>query len=185
MKVFLNPGHAPNGIPDPGAKNTETGLRECDVAKNIADLVEKYLVAAGVDVVGNIQSDNLFYDSDYPQPCVCAKANASGADIFVSIHCNAFDCEAHGTETYAYAPGGEGEKLAGCINDQVVRSLGTLDRGVKFRDDYIVLKHTDMTAVLVETAFIDSDTDEPLLRERQDDFARAIARGITDYEQSL
>ena len=33
MKVFLNPGHAPNGIPDPGAKNTETGLRECDVAK--------------------------------------------------------------------------------------------------------------------------------------------------------
>lgn len=185
MKVFLNPGHAPDGIPDTGAKNAETGLRECDVAKNIADLVEKYLVAAGVDVVGNIQSDNLFYDSDYPQPCVCAEANASVADIFVSIHCNAFDCEAHGTETYAYAPGGEGEKLAECINNQIVRSLGTLDRGVKFRNDYIVLRHTDMAAVLVETAFIDSDTDEPLLRERQDDFARAIARGITDYEQSL
>lgn len=181
MKVFLNPGHAPNGIPDTGAKNAETGLRECDVAKNIADLVEKYLVAAGVDVVGNIQSDNLFYDSDYPQPCVCAEANASGADIFVSIHCNAFDGVAHGTETFAYAPGGEGEKLAGCINDQIVKSLGTLDRGVKFRDDYIVLKHTNMPAVLVETAFIDS-IDEPLLREKQDDFARAIARGVTDHE---
>ena len=89
---------------------------------------------------------------------------------------------AHGTETFAYAPGGEGEKLAGCINNQIVKSLGTLDRGVKFRDDYIVLKHTDMTAVLVETAFIDSDIDEPLLRTQQDDFARAIARGITDYE---
>lgn len=182
MKVFLNPGHAPNGNPDPGAANDNTGLRECDVAKNIADLVEKYLVAAGVNVVGNIQSNNLFYDSDYPQPCVCAEANASGADIFVSIHCNAFDGVAHGTETFAYAPGSEGEKLAGCINDQVVRSLGTLDRGVKFRDDYIVLRHTDMTAVLVETAFIDSDIDEPLLRTKQDDFARAIARGITDYE---
>lgn len=185
MKVFLNPGHAPDGIPDTGAKNAETGLRECDVAKNIADLVEKYLVAAGVEVVGNIQSDNLYYDSGYPQPCVCAEANASGADIFVSIHCNAFDGEAHGTETFAYAPGGEGEKLAGCINNQIVASLGTLDRGVKFRDDYIVLEHTDMTAVLVETAFIDSDIDEPLLRTKQDDFARAIARGITDYEQSL
>ena len=185
MKVFLNPGHAPDGIPDTGAKNAETGLRECDVAKNIADLVEKYLVAAGVEVVGNIQSYNLYYDSDYPQPCVCAEANASGADIFVSIHCNAFDGEAHGTETFAYAPGGEGEKLAGCINNQIVASLGTLDRGVKFRDDYIVLEHTDMTAVLVETAFIDSDIDEPLLRTKQDDFARAIARGITDYEQSL
>lgn len=182
MKVFLNPGHAPDGIPDTGAKNAETGLRECDVAKNIADLVEKYLVAAGVEVVGNIQSDNLYYDSDYPQPCVCAEANASGADIFASIHCNAFDGAAHGTETFAYAPSGEGEKLAGCINNQIVASLGTLDRGVKFRDDYIVLKHTDMTAVLVETAFIDSDIDEPLLRAKQDDFARAIARGITDYE---
>ena len=182
MKVFLNPGHAPDGIPDTGAKNAETGLRECDVAKHIADLVEKYLVAAGVDVVGNIQSDNLYYDSDYPQPCVCAEANASGADIFVSIHCNAFDCEAHGTETYAYASGGEGEKLAECINNQIVDALGTLDRGVKFRDDYIVLKHTDMTAVLVETAFIDSDIDEPLLRAKPDDFARAIARGITDYD---
>lgn len=182
MKVFLNPGHSPNGLPDPGAKNVRTGLRECDVAKHIADLVEKYLTAAGVEVVGNIQSDNLFYDSDYPQPCVCAEANASGADIFVSIHCNAFDCEAHGTETYAYAPGGEGTKLAECINDQIVNSLDTLDRGVKYRPDYIVLKHTDMTAVLVETAFIDSDIDEPLLKERQDDFARAIARGVTDYE---
>lgn len=182
MKVFLNPGHAPGGIPDTGAKNAETGLRECDVAKNIADLVEKYLVAAGVEVVGNVQSDNLYYDSDYHQPCVCAEANASGADIFVSIHCNAFDCEAHGTETYAYASGGEGEKLAGCINNQIVDALGTLDRGVKYRQDYIVLKHTDMTAVLVETAFIDSDIDEPLLRAKQDDFARAIARGVTDYE---
>ena len=182
MKVFLNPGHSPNGIPDTGAKNAETGLRECDVAKHIANLVEKYLTAAGVEVVGNIQSDNLYYDSDYPQPCVCAEANASGADIFVSIHCNAFDCDAHGTETYAYTSGGEGEKLACCINDQIVGALGTLDRGVKFRQDYIVLRHTDMPAVIVETAFIDSDIDEPLLRVKQDDFARAIARGITDYE---
>lgn len=184
MKVFLNPGHAPNGEPDPGAMNPETHLRECDVAKAIADLVKKYLVAAGVEVVGNLQSDNLYYDSDYPQPCVCAEANDSGADIFISIHCNAFDGAAHGTETYCYGPG-EGEKLAGCINDQIVSALGTLNRGVKYQPGYIVLKHTNMAAVLVETAFIDSDIDEPLLRKRQDDFARAIARGVTDYEQSL
>ena len=181
MKVFLNPGHAPNGVPDPGASNPETHLRECDVAKNIANLVEKYLTAAGVEVVGNLQSDNLYYDSDYDQVCVCATANDSGADIFVSIHCNAFDGAAHGTETYCYGPG-SGEKLAECINDQIVEALGTLDRGVKYQPSYIVLKHTNMPAVLVETAFIDSDIDEPLLREKQDDFARAIARGITDYE---
>ena len=37
MRVFLNPGHAPDGNPDPGACGY--GLRECDVTKNVADLV--------------------------------------------------------------------------------------------------------------------------------------------------
>ena len=31
MKVFLNPGHASGGHPNPGAVNSESGLRECDV----------------------------------------------------------------------------------------------------------------------------------------------------------
>jgi len=55
MKVFLNPGHAPDGNPDPGACGC--GLRECDVAKSVADLVEHYLVAAGVEVVGNLHAE--------------------------------------------------------------------------------------------------------------------------------
>ena len=38
-----------------------------------------------------------------------------------------------------------------------------------------------MPAVLVELAFIDNEDDATLLGERQDDFARAIARGVTDY----
>ena len=38
-----------------------------------------------------------------------------------------------------------------------------------------------MPAVLVETAFIDNPDDAKLLVEREDDFARAIARGVTDY----
>ena len=38
-----------------------------------------------------------------------------------------------------------------------------------------------MPAVLVELAFIDNVGDAALLRDRQDAFARAIARGVTDY----
>ena len=49
MKVFLNPGHAPNGNPDPGACGC--GLRESDVTKLVTDLVADYLSAAGVEVV--------------------------------------------------------------------------------------------------------------------------------------
>ena len=72
MRVFLNPGHAPDGNPDPGACGY--GLRECDVARNAADLVAGYLIAAGVEVVGCLQSDSLHE--------VVTASNNSGADVF-------------------------------------------------------------------------------------------------------
>ena len=176
MRVFLNPGHAPNGNPDPGACGW--GLRECDVVKNIADLVAGYLTAAGVEVVGCLQSDSLHE--------VVSASNRSDADVFVSIHCNACNGNANGTETWHYYGSGEGEKLAQCIQNQIVDALGTVDRGTKGAKSGVnglyVLSNTDAVAVLVELAFIDHEGDAGLLRSRQDEFARAIARGVTDYE---
>lgn len=181
MKAFLNPGHSPNGRPDPGACNEELDLRECDIAKSIADRVQNYLELAGVEVVENLQSNNL--DGDDPdQPCICDRANASGADIVISIHCNSFGGPARGTETLIYGAGGEGEKLARCIQSQIVDALGTADRGIKERPGLAVLRETTMPAVLVETAFISDPNDAELLKTKQDEFARAIARGVTDYE---
>ena len=77
------------------------------------------------------------------------------------------------------------QKLAECVQNQIVTSLGTVDRGLKDRPNLYVLKHTDMPAILVETAFIDNGEDAELLRDKSTDFAAAIARGITDYEQTL
>ena len=177
MKVFLNPGHAPNGEPDPGAVNETTGLRECDVAKNVADKVEYYLNAAGV-ATEQLQSDSLGE--------ICQAANDSGADLFISIHCNSAEAAAAtGTETWACAGSSAGHALAACIQNQIVDALGTVDRGVKTATPGVnglyVLTNTDAPAVLVELAFISNDDDEQLLEEKQDDFARAIARGVTDY----
>lgn len=177
MKVFLNPGHAPNGNPDPGAVNETTGLRECDVAKNVADLVAYYLNAAGVST-DVLQSDSLGEISQ--------AANDSGADLFISIHCNSAEAAAAtGTETWACAGSSAGHALAACIQNQIVDALGTVDRGVKTATPGVnglyVLTNTDAPAVLVELAFISNDDDEQLLEEKQDDFARAIARGVTDY----
>ena len=180
MKVFLNPGHCP-GV-DSGAVNQTTGSQEADVALSIGKLVKGYLEAAGCEVQ-LLQSDNLMYDGE--GPCVCDTANEWPADIFVSIHCNAANTEAHGTEVEIYPGSDESQRLGQCIQSQIVDSLGTTDRGLKERPGLCVLKHTDMPAVLVETAFIDNDEDAELLTNRQDDFARAIARGVTDYEQGL
>lgn len=176
MKIFVNPGHCP-GV-DSGAVNANSGMQEADVALAVGNLVAYYLERAGCEVQ-LLQSDNLMYDGD--GPCVCASANSWPADLFVSIHCNAASSDASGTEV-EIMPGSDGSiRLGGCIQRQIVDSLHTVDRGLKERPNLCVLKNTDMPAVLVEMAFISNDSDAQLLADRQDDFARAIARGITDY----
>lgn len=184
MKVFINPGH--DLVYDSGAVNPNSGLRECDVSAKVGNAVKEYLEAAGCECQ-LLQSDNLYWDSQYADRnvSVVQSANDWPADIFISIHCNAANGQARGTEVECYSRMSNGGNLAQCIQNQIVGALGTVDRGVKEMPGLIVLKHTDMPAVLVETAFIDNDDDATLLVDRSDDFAAAIARGVTDYECSL
>lgn len=174
MKICINAGHAPNGNPDPGAVGA-TGLRESDVTHDIMQLVMYYLQQIDYETI-QVQDDNL--------QSICDASNKFGADLFVSIHCNAAaNTDAKGTETLCYTTGGESEKLASSIQKQIIDSLGTVERGVKIGSGLYVLKHTDCPAVLVECAFISNSEDEALLAsdEGKEGFARAIARGITDY----
>ena len=177
MRIFINPGH---GGTDPGACGN--GLREADVAFNIARRVESYLQDVGYDVkvfqLGGVDDD---------LETICDESNAWDADIFVSIHCNAGG--GTGTETYYLCGANISELLAICIQQQIVNSLPTVDRGLKTKifgsdgcpHDVFVCKYTDCPAVLVETAFIDNAYDANLLRDNEDNFAAAIARGITDF----
>ncbi|MGE1061784.1 N-acetylmuramoyl-L-alanine amidase [Megasphaera paucivorans] len=184
MKVFINPGHDQNY--DSGAVNPNSGLKECDVVARVGNRVKNYLEAAGCEVQ-LLQSDNLYFDSQYnDRPvAVCVAANDWPADIFISIHCNAANTQARGTEVECYDSNDSGGQLAQCIQSQIINSIGTVDRGVKEMPGLIVLKHTNMPSCLVEMAFIDNKADAQLLIDSEDDFARAIARGITDYEGTL
>ena len=178
FRCMVNGGH--DRTFDSGAVNPNTGLREADVVYNVGILLEKYLNAVGIET-GFIQSDNLYYD--HPGlPCVIEEANSGDYDLFISLHCNAFNNgTAKGTETLVYSFGGTSEKLAECIQKQIIDTFHTVDRGLKERPGLLVLSKTDMPAVLVEMAFIDNEEDEKLLANNQDDFARAIARGVTDF----
>ena len=61
---------------------------------------------------------------------------------------------------------------------------GYIDRGVKERKSLCVLRKTYMPAALVELGFIDSG-DVNLLKEHQEDMAKAVARGITDFWRTI
>lgn len=171
MRITINGGHFPGH--DSGAVG-QTGLQEADVNRDLMSKVADYLRAVSYDVL-EVQINTLRHIID--------ASKEFGADLFVSIHCNgSIDTEAKGTETFCYTLGDDSEKLAICIQNQIISYLGTVDRGVKTGNFY-VLRMANCPAVLVETAFISNESDEALLadEEKRDEFAAAIARGITDY----
>jgi N-acetylmuramoyl-L-alanine amidase len=113
----------------------------------------------------------------------CDISDFAGADVFASIHCNrvANIPEAKGTEIFCFAGSVTGRKLAQCIQAQLV-GLGMVDRGVKTTPLYVT-GHTEAVAALVELGFLSNTEDAAKLGDPhwQDEFARAVARGLTDY----
>ena len=107
-------------------------------------------------------------------------ANRNGADLFVSIHCNAGG--GTGTETYYCTGSNDGKVFATYIQEGILDEVGLRNRGVK-NARYAVLRNTNMTAALVETGFIDSANDAKYLgsEKYQQAFAEGIAKGICNY----
>jgi N-acetylmuramoyl-L-alanine amidase len=180
-KVFIKAGHAPNGLPDPGAIGP-AGLRECDVALAVREYLESYLHGAGIET-RLMQDDSL--------SAVCGASNNYRPDCFVSVHCNGFASPAaKGMEIYT----SPGQTAADPLADAIMRQLEGDFPALNVRGDWqdgdvdieaglYVLLHTNAPAVLVELAFITNEQEEALLRmpEAQRRYAAAIARGIADW----
>ena len=188
MKVVIDPGHAGRNI-DPGAVNGSTGLQEADVALVISRQVANYLLNVGYEVKQTRteweqeETDDLSYRT--------ALANDWGADIFISLHCNsAANQSAEGYEVWTSPGNTLGDKLATCIYGQIAAEFPDRAGRTDYSDGdpdkesrFYVLVHTDAPACLVEMAFISNDEEAGLLADAawQDRYARAIARGVTDY----
>ena len=103
------------------------------------------------------------------------KCNSHNVDVDVSIHFNAFNGSAHGTEVWVY-PGGGCDGIAQRIVNNLA-GLGYTNRGVKSSSQLYVLNSTSAPALLVEVCFCDSGTDAAIYN--CDKAARAIVQGLT------
>ncbi|WP_088243948.1 N-acetylmuramoyl-L-alanine amidase [Calothrix rhizosoleniae] len=102
----------------------------------------------------------------------CNTANVNKADIFVSLHFNAYNGKAYGTETFAIS--NAGRRIATSVQQEICK-LGFYNRGVK-TTRYYVLRNTNMPAILIEGAFCDSKRDMKLFDAEK--MADAIVRGL-------
>lgn len=172
--VVLDAGH---GGKDTGAPYY--GYNEKDLVLNMTLAVGEILEQQGYRVEYT-RSDDTYVSL----AARAEQANTQGADIFVSVHANAFpqNTAVNGLETYYLTGGGQAEILAECIHEAVLATTGANDRNTRTANFY-VLKYTDMPAVLVETGYMTNEEECEKLAspEYQQQVAQGIANGIMDY----
>lgn len=175
--IVIDPGH---GGSDAGAIGPN-GVTEKSVALAVSLKAQKLLANAGYNVVMTRTTD-----IDVAAPGVSdatelqARVNKAppSAELFISVHCNAFsNSNAHGMETY-HAPGAiQGARLARLLNEELERLGGLSNRGVKAARFY-VMTHSRCAASLIELGFITNPREELLLAD--EDYQQQLAQAITN-----
>lgn len=165
--IYLSPSTQEQNV-GAGAYGTERARMN-----QIADVTQKFLENHGVAVFRNLPDWTLYrvvVDSNFKKP-----------DVHLAIHSNADGGRARGCEVYAYAPGGEGEKLARAVYAELEPLTPTADRGVKFNANLYELSRTKAPAVLMEIAFHDNPYDATWIIENILPIGEAIGKGVLEY----
>lgn len=180
MKIALIVGHEKA---KQGASNVN-GETEYSFNKKLAALIAPILLANGHEPFV-VYRDGTTY-SHLPK-----RVNQTQADVALSLHCNAFNTLASGSEVLHYVNSENSEKLATMIQDKVVQVLGLNDRGLRPVDvahqgrsgdrGGHLCKYTAMPCVIVEAFFIDNSNDLAIATENIQALAQAIAEGAMAY----
>lgn len=176
-KVFIAVGH---GGSDPGAIGVN-GAKEKNYTLAIAKYCGEAFKRCGIQYQMNRTKDTDPGDT-------VGKCNKYKPDVAISIHLNAFDKRATGTEVYRSMFSPNGIKLATCVLNSIV-GLGVKSRGVKTkkgssgRDYFEFIRETEAPAILIECCFIDSVIDYQFIntKEKQKAMGEAIAKGVCEY----
>jgi len=116
-------------------------------------------------------------------------ANASQADIFISIHQNSYHgANVRGAQAFYYGDSEKGKLLAELIQEQFATFLDRDNRRpAAANQNYFVLKQVAIPSVLVETGYLTNPNESRLLTtdEYQAKVAWAIYMGILNYFASV
>ena len=172
FRVVVDPGH---GGRDPGAIGVN-GLYEKTVNLTLARKLAAMLREAGAQVIMTRDADvALTLDERV------AIANASGADLVVSVHNNAHpNANVSGTQVFYGVTAGS-FALGNEVHRQLL-GLGIANMGLRSQT-FRILAQTNIPAILTETLFLSNRGDAALLA--QDSFleqaAAAHFRGISQW----
>ena len=160
----------------PGAVNERTGLSEFDFNEDLAIRIEKKVQKTQIQRVYRRTWEELPAD-----------INALKPDFVISLHCNAFNGKASGTEVLYYHKSENGKKMAEILLNHLVEYLKLPDRGVKPKtvEDRggPLLRSTKAPCLIAEPFFIDNNSDLARGQEDLDALAAAYAAAIDEVSQ--
>ncbi len=179
--IVIDAGH---GGTDPGAEiKTENGkYQEKEYNLKIANKVAEELAKTEVKAYLARPTDDYVTRPDRAE-----MANTIGAKFLISIHNNSMpgNNSVKGTETLYYEDGKtvngiSNKKLAEIFLENIVKKVGTINRGVKQRDDLELLKLTKIPMTLIECAYMTNEEDMNSLNTASfiDTLAKTIANAV-------
>lgn len=166
--IYLDAGH---GGKDGGAAANE--IKEKDIVLTLCKKIKSLLANYDCKVLMSRETDEYLSLEERTK-----KANASNADVLLSVHINSAGAtSARGFESYTYPNANAGTKaLQNGIHLEIIRAMGggIEDRGKKMAN-FHMLRESKMKAVLTENLFISNPKDADLLK--QNAFLDKIALG--------
>jgi N-acetylmuramoyl-L-alanine amidase len=172
MKICISSGHGKH-IRGASGSPVPPQLDEVNEARRVVETVAEELRARGAEVltfhddVSDDQSENLHRITDWHNSHV-------PHDLDISVHFNAFDHSAHGTEVLYVTQGA----LATQVSAAIAGAGDFTDRGAKYRSDLYVLNNTKEPAILIEVCFCDNTADSNKYRDFYADICEAIAQAV-------
>ena len=170
MVIGLRAGHSEK------ARGASGVVDEWATMNRLYPIVVKYLNQLGHRVIDCNPYGATTVSGELSQGV--AKANAQAIDLFCSLHMNAYNGSAHGTECWIYSTSSKSKPAAQRIVANLA-SMGLTNRGVKTSTKYYELRNTKAPAIIIETGFCDNAGDANLINHNLDKVARLIAEGIT------
>ncbi len=188
--IVLDPGHGGTEVGALGKIDGKVVVQEKDLNLTISNRVLEILLEKGYHVIATRTTDTYVGLTNRADI-----ANSANAALFVSIHNNSYETSGpQGTLTmYAYdeAKAGasfSGKTAAAIMQKDLVKGTEGQDRGLLQNAQIVVLKKTNMPAILVECLFMSNDQDlqELLKSERLEKIAVHIAEGVENiYKNCL
>ena len=170
-KCALVIGHKPGS---PGAVNKTSGTTEFELNDGLATEI--------IAAIDGVEVEKVYRDTYSGLP---DKINALNPDFTISMHCNAFNKKAGGSEVLYYHTSLNSHAIAAVLQEKFVNNLGVKDRGAKpktveDRGGYL-LYNTKSPCVIAEPFFIDNDEEfEQVVKQQRGELVQAYVSAITE-----